>query len=162
MEVCVHGWVGLALMCEGDPQGRVSTERWLPPEKIKSRYFEQFTDCMVLKLTVYIRNVISFSYKPKTFLAKFSILAYIPLKIGYSELGHDYDVTVTSCLRCWYLFWYVWKEETPSYLPVSGVFIFKFTEGVGNHPSLGRRVTKRFGKTRVILVHRAVSSTSYT
>ena len=29
------------------------------------------------------------------FLTKFSILAYISLKIGYFELGHDYDVTVT-------------------------------------------------------------------
>ena len=27
----------------------------------------------------------------RTFLAKFSILAYISLKIGYFELGHDYD-----------------------------------------------------------------------
>ena len=56
----------------------------------------------------------------KYFLAKFSILAYISsaYKIGYFELGHDYDVTVTSYLGCWYLFWYVWKEETPSYTMV--------------------------------------------
>ena len=39
---------------------------WLPPEKIKSCYFENNIDCMVLKLTVYIRNVISFSYKLKS------------------------------------------------------------------------------------------------
>ena len=30
----------------------------------------------------------------RTFLAKFSILIYISLEIGYFELGHDYDVTV--------------------------------------------------------------------
>ena len=38
---------------------------WLPPEKIKSRQFEKCIDCMVLKLAVYIRNVISFSYNQK-------------------------------------------------------------------------------------------------
>ena len=31
-------------------------------KKIKSRNFEKKNDCMVFKLTVYIRNVISFSY----------------------------------------------------------------------------------------------------
>ena len=93
---------------------------WLPPEKIKSRHFEKFIDCMVLKLTVYIRSVISFS-KPceipicRTFLPQFSNLTYISLKIGYFELSHGYDVTVTSYLGCWYLFWYLWKEETPSH-----------------------------------------------
>ena len=38
---------------------------WLQPEKIRSRHFETTIDCMVMKLTVYIRNVISFSYRPK-------------------------------------------------------------------------------------------------
>ena len=52
------------------------------------------------------------------FLAKFSSLAYISLKNGYFELGHDYDVTVTSYLECWYLFLYLWKEDTPSYTMV--------------------------------------------
>ena len=46
----------------------------------------------------------------RTFLAKL-------LKIGYFQIGHDYDVTVTSYLGCWYLFWYVRKEKT--YLGVS-------------------------------------------
>ena len=46
----------------------------------------------------------------RTFLAKFSILAYNSLKIGYFELKHDYDVTVTSYLGCLYLFWYVWER----------------------------------------------------
>ena len=36
------------------------------PEKIKSRPFEKNVGCMVLKLTAYIRNVISFSCKRKT------------------------------------------------------------------------------------------------
>ena len=69
----------------------------LPPEEIKSRHFEKKNNCMVLKLTVYIRNVTSSLISPKpgeipilkTFLAKISILAYISLKIGYFELGHD-------------------------------------------------------------------------
>ena len=47
----------------------------------------------------------------RTFSAKFLILAYISLKIGYFELGHDYDATVMSYLGCRYLFWYVWKEK---------------------------------------------------
>ena len=34
----------------------------------------------------------------RTVLGTFSILAYITIKIGYFELGHDYDVTVTSFL----------------------------------------------------------------
>ena len=34
----------------------------------------------------------------RTFLAKFSIFAFISLKIGYFELGNDYEVTVTSYL----------------------------------------------------------------
>ena len=88
--------------------------------EIKSRHFEKSVDCVVLKLTVYITNAISFSFKPKTrsgeiqtfrtffsFLAKFSILVYISLKIGYLQLSHDNDVTVTSYLECWYLFWYL-------------------------------------------------------
>ena len=48
----------------------------------------------------------------RTFFVKFSILAYISMKIIYFELAHGYDITVTSYLGCWYLFWYVWKQET--------------------------------------------------
>ena len=67
----------------------------------------------------------------RTFLAKFSILsilAYVSLYIGFSELGHDYEVTVTSCLGCWYLFWYVWKEETSGYcmVPITCICGFHF------------------------------------
>ena len=60
----------------------------------------------------------------RTYLEKFSVLAYIPLKIGYFELGHDYDVTD---------------------------FIFKFTaaQGGGNQPSWEGVLQKRLGKTRV-------------
>ena len=43
---------------------KVNRQRWekrgLPPEKIKSRHFEKFIDCMVLKLNVYIINFINF------------------------------------------------------------------------------------------------------
>ena len=56
---------------------------------------------MVLKLTLYIRNVSPFSYKPKTlwhpdiynFLSEIFNLVYTSLKIDYFELGHDYEVT---------------------------------------------------------------------
>ena len=83
-----------------------------------------------------LESPFSFSISPKpseilmfrTFLAKILIFAYFPLKIGYFELGDDYDVTVTSYFGRWYLFWYVWKEETPS---------------CGNHLPLVRRVTKK-------------------
>ena len=68
-----------------------------------------------------------------TFLTKFSLLAYISLRIDYFALSHKYDVTSTSYLGCWYLFWYVWKVETLAILlyqlHVSGDFIFKFTRG---------------------------------
>ena len=45
-------------------EGKVSRQRfwvggWLPPEKIKSHYLKK-NDCMVLKITVYSGNVISF------------------------------------------------------------------------------------------------------
>ena len=68
-------------------------------------------------------------------IANFSNFDYISLKIGCFELGHDNDVTVTSYLGCWYLFWYLWKEETPSYskyqfdVGLSGGVIFKVTGG---------------------------------
>ena len=106
---------------------------------------------MVLKLTVYIRNVISFSYKPnsgeilifRTCLAKL-ILAFIKLKIGYFELSHDYEVTAASYLGCWYLFWYVWKEETPNYtiVPITCIWGFHF-QVQSPPPALGKRVSKK-------------------
>ena len=84
---------------------------WLPPEKIFSRHFEKYLLAMQLKLTEYVRITISHLYKPKTceiwifrtFIAKFPIFAYILLKIGYFELGDDYEVTVMSYFGCWYL-----------------------------------------------------------
>ena len=67
----------------------------------------------------------------KTVLPKVSLLPNVSLKFGYFELGHDYDVTVTSLLRFWYFFKYVCKEENLRYgmyqLHVSGGSIFKFT-----------------------------------
>ena len=82
-------------------------------------------------------------------LGKFLILAYISLEIGYFELGHGYDIPVTSHLGHWYLFQYVWKEETPSYTMVEvtciGRFHFLSSQWEVNHPwaPLGRRVTKK-------------------
>ena len=73
------------------------------PEKILSRYFENDLDAMELKLTEYIIITISLLYKPKTqvmsdlfrtFLTKFSIFAYISLKVGYFEVGNDYVTDV--------------------------------------------------------------------
>ena len=65
----------------------------------------------------------------RLFSTKSSILAYISLKIGYFELSHDYDVTVTSYLGCWYLLWNVWKEETPSYtmVPITCIWLVSFS-----------------------------------
>ena len=76
---------------------------------------------MVLKLTVYFRNIISFSHKAKnseipifrTFLAKFSSFAYVSLKIGYFELGHNYELPLMSRLRCWYLLWLCMEKGDP-------------------------------------------------
>ena len=50
------------------PGARVSRQRpvdtgWLPPEEILNCHFE--VACVVLKLTVYVKNVISFFYKLK-------------------------------------------------------------------------------------------------
>ena len=86
---------------------------------------------MVLELTVYIRNVISFSNKPKKKPVKFWYLQLFSeiLNVGlyFTEnrlffrsamIYDDYDVTVTSYLGFWYLFLYVWEEETPSYTMV--------------------------------------------
>ena len=83
----------------GVPGARVSRQRSvrLPP-KILNHHFEKVIACMVLKLTLSVRNVICFFYKPKpdeipifwTFLTKFSTLAYVLLEIGYFE--------VRSCL----------------------------------------------------------------
>ena len=67
---------------------------------------------------------------------KFSILAYISLKIGYFKLSQDYNVTVKSYMECWYLSWYVWKEEVPILwylLHVSGRFHFQVHRGVTTH-----------------------------
>ena len=50
---------------KGKQSKKAGTGVWLPSENIKSRHFEKFIDCMVLKLSVYIGNVISLSYKPK-------------------------------------------------------------------------------------------------
>ena len=67
------------------PGARVSRQRpvgrgWLATEKIQNRHFEKGFVCMVFKLTVYVRNVISFISQKQgeilifgTFLATFSI-----------------------------------------------------------------------------------------
>ena len=83
----------------------------------------------------------------RTFLVKFSIFAYMSLKISYFELGDDYDVTATSYLGCWYLFWYVWKKETPSYtlVPIRCIWGFNFQvhRGVVTTPALGKTCSKK-------------------
>ena len=85
-----------------------------------------------LETTVYVRNVISFFYKPKIRWKSdiwnifsdffFLLLLFLPmfyhffLKICYFWGSVMlYDVIVTSYFGCLHLFWYVWKEETHSY-----------------------------------------------
>ena len=81
------------------------------------------------------------------------IISLCSLKIGYFELGLDYDATVTSYVGCWYLFWYVWKDAAlaitirPTVVPIGcnwGV-LFSSSQGlVTNFPPsrpLVRRVT---------------------
>ena len=105
---------------------------------------------MVLKLIVYVRNIIFFFYKPKIlwnfdvfsdFFACFTMLTVL-----------FYDIIVTSYVGCFYLFWYLWKIgpiAIPWYqLDVSGGPVFKFT-GSGIHPLGKPCYRKRLGKTRV-------------
>ena len=66
----------------------------------------------------------------RTFFGKILNFGLYFTEIVCFELRHDdHDVTVTPYLECRYLFWYVWKEETPSYtmVPIKYVwgFIFK-------------------------------------
>ena len=86
----------------------------------------------------------------RTFLAKFSILAHISLKMGYIEFSHDYDLTVMSYVGGWFLFWFVWKITLSILcyqLHVSGGFHFQ-VQGVVT--PLGRRDREnRLRKTRV-------------
>ena len=116
---------------------------WLPPENILSHYLKK-NICMLCSwnLQSMLESPFPFfiSQKPgeipifRTFLAKFSIFAYISLKIGYFELSDDYDVTVMSYLLCWYVFWYVWKGEIPSYtmVPIRCIWWFHEVKGGGN------------------------------
>ena len=63
---------------------------------------------MILNLTVYIRNAISFSYKQKArwnsdiynFFGEKLNLAFISLKLGNLGKIGNYDVIVTSYTRC--------------------------------------------------------------
>ena len=101
--------------------------------------------CLVLKLTVYVRNFSSFfiSQKPRE-IRHYELfwrnLQFWPMcywKLAILRLGHVYDVIVTQYVRCLHSLWYVWKEETHSYTMVPlrcfGGSVFKFTGG-GYHP----------------------------
>ena len=72
----------------------------------------------------------------RSFLATFSIFAFISLKIGYFELGDDYDLTATSYLDIDTLFLYVWKEATPSYtmVPTECIWGVSFSSSQGCPP----------------------------
>ena len=117
---------------EISPGGKVSRQRWRVRRggchlrKLKAAILKKkYIDCMVLnlKLTVYIRNAISFSYKPKTqwnsdvsnFFSE--IFKFWPIFHWKSVILSSAMIMtfLTSYLGCWYLFWYVWKEETLSY-----------------------------------------------
>ena len=87
----------------------------------------------------------------KTFLTKFSIFAYISLKIGYFALGDDYDDTVTSYFGCWYYFGIYGKKRSLAILwyqlDVSESLISS-SQVVVTTP-FERLVRKKLGKTRV-------------
>ena len=99
---------------------------WLPLQRISSRHSEKYLHSMELDAYKIYKNHQFLLYKPKfseipifrIFSKGFSILAHVSLKIDYRKLGNEYDVTVTSLLRYWYLFLYVLKKETPSYTMV--------------------------------------------
>ena len=131
--------------------------------KILSRHLrKKYVHAMQLKLTEYVRITISLLGKKPSEIPMFITFQrnyfyyyyYISLKTGYFELGDNYDVTVTSYLWCWYLFWYVWKEEAPSYTMVPtrcfcGV-LFSSSQGVVTSPLFGKTCYKKgLGKTRV-------------
>ena len=133
--------------------------------KLKNRHFELVLACMVLKLTVYVKNFISFFYKPKTrwnsdiwkifsdffqFCLCFTVFSENRLFLRY---GLALWRIVTSYVVRWYLFWYVWKEETLAYtvVPIKHIWggsVFKITGG-GNHPLGKPCYRKRLRKTRV-------------
>ena len=70
---------------------------WLPPEKKLNRHFENFIAFMVLKLTVYVRNVIYFFYKPKTGeIPDRPILECFIERLAILRFSHVYSVIVTS------------------------------------------------------------------
>ena len=108
---------------------------------------------MVLKLTVYVRNVISFFYKPKT-LVKFRYLKLFWQNFGLcfteNRLFWGAVMFMTSLWRhtldvC--TFWYAWKEEIHSYTMVPiirRILGDKFSSSPGNvnHRPLVNRVTE--------------------
>ena len=112
--------------------GMVSRQRWRVRRVVDtwenfSHHFEKCLHAMQLQLTAYVKITIFLfiGQKPgeisifRTFIANSPIFAYILQKSGYFELGDDYDVTHCDVIiRIWYLFWYVWNEETTSYTMV--------------------------------------------
>ena len=142
------------------PGDRVSCQR--PVEwggchlrKFKTANSKNVITCMVLKLTVYVKNVISFFYKLKRgeipifgkFLANFSILAYVLQKIRYFE--------VRPCLwrYCDVIRWilYLLEETTHSYTIVPTRSIgFQVHMGVVTTPLGKPCYRKSLGKTRKI------------
>ena len=55
----------------------------------------------------------------RTFKGKFSMFAYISLKIGYFELGEDYDITVKSFLSFFSFLCVCMERGDPSYTMIS-------------------------------------------
>ena len=70
----------------------------------------------------------------RTFLVKIQFWRIFHCKSANLCKIDNYDVIVTSCMGCLYLFWYVWKKETHSYTIVSN----KYTSGVYFSSSQGK------------------------
>ena len=72
-----------------------------------------------------------------TFLAKKSIVAYMPLKIDIFKSAMFYYTIVTSCVEQFSWFWYHWKEETLPYTMVPNNYTLGMSisssQGGGNH-----------------------------
>ena len=122
----------------------------MKPGNIRNHYFEKYLQSMVLNLTVYVRNIISFSYKQKEkngeitifriFLAKNLILAYISLKT--TKLGKigNYDVIVLSYTGYLYGFGLYGKRRPIAILwcqiSIPQAFIFQVHRGLQQPPWL--------------------------
>ena len=98
-------------------------------------------DCLVLNLTVYIRNVIFFYKKQTHGESSYSELFRVILNFGLyytaNRLFLNSTMIVTSYLKCWYLFLYMGREELQLYYDTNKMYLRGFilkVIGCGNPP----------------------------